>query len=118
MMPVLNKARTGGMPVLYAFPKHDILKEFFEKNSTEVMKMLMTEWNMETALAVRYEEGHEDGWEGGLEKGIEKGREEGRKANNEEVARNALMKGFSIDQIHDITGLNADTIRNLGTSSN
>jgi predicted transposase YdaD len=98
--------------------ENDILKEFFEKNATEVMDMLMTEWNMDTALAVRYEEGHEDGWEGGLEKGIEKGREEGRKANNEEVARNAIMKGLSIDVIHDITGLDADTIRNLGASAN
>jgi predicted transposase/invertase (TIGR01784 family) len=74
------------------------------------MDMLMTEWNMETALAVRYEEGREEGWERGLEKGIEKGREE--------IARNALMNGFSIDQIHVITGLDADTIRNLGTSAN
>jgi predicted transposase/invertase (TIGR01784 family) len=82
--------------------ENDILKEFFEKNSTEVMKMLMTEWNMETALAVRYEEGHEDG------------REEGR----EEIARNALMNGYSIDQIHVITGLDKDTIKNLRASAN
>jgi predicted transposase YdaD len=66
------------------------------------MDMLMTEWNMETALAVRYEEG----WEGGREEGLEK------------AARNALMNGFSIDQIHVITGLDEDTIKNLGTSMN
>jgi len=34
--------------------------------------MLMTEWNWDDALAVRYEEGREEG----LEVGIEKGREE------------------------------------------
>ena len=34
--------------------------------------MLMTEGNMDDALAVRYEEGHEDG--------IEKGREDGMEA--------------------------------------
>jgi predicted transposase/invertase (TIGR01784 family) len=75
--------------------------------------MLMTEWNMDDALAVRYregrEEGIEEGWEEGWEGGLEKGREEGI----EKAARNALMNGFSIDQIHIITGLDADTIKNL-----
>jgi predicted transposase YdaD len=93
-------ARAGpATPVLYAFPKHDILKEFLEKNATEVLGMLMKEWNWDDALAVRYREGRE----GGREEGIE------------EVARNALMNGFSIDQIQVITGLDADTIRNLET---
>jgi hypothetical protein len=54
--------------------KHDILKEFLERNATEVMGMLMTEGNWDDALAVRYREG----WKGGLE--------EGRKLNSEEVA--------------------------------
>jgi len=51
--------------------------------------MLMTEWRMEDALAVRYEEG--------LEK----------------VARNALAEGFSVEQVHKITGLNMETIARL-----
>jgi predicted transposase/invertase (TIGR01784 family) len=49
----------------------------------------------------------------GLKEGIEKGRKEGR----EEIARNALMNGFSIDQIHLITGLDMDTIKKLGASA-
>jgi hypothetical protein len=49
------------LPILYVCLKHDILKEFFEKNATEVIDMLMTEWNMEDALAVRYEDGFENG---------------------------------------------------------
>jgi predicted transposase/invertase (TIGR01784 family) len=77
--------------------KNDILKEFLEKHATEVLGMLMKEWNWDDALAVRFKEG----WEGGLEKG------------REETARNALMKGFSIDVIHDITGLDEETIINL-----
>ena len=35
--------------------EHDILKDFLEKNATEVINMLMTEWNWDDALAVRYE---------------------------------------------------------------
>ena len=49
--------------------ENDILKEFLEQNSKEVMNMLLTEWNWDDALAVRFEEGLEEG----LEKGIEKG---------------------------------------------
>ena len=72
---------------------HDILKEFLEQNGTEVMNMLITEWKMEDALAVRYEEGWEEG--------------------REDIARNALAKGVSLELIHDITGLEIETIKNL-----
>jgi predicted transposase YdaD len=65
---------------------HDILKEFLEQHSSEVMNMLILDWNMEDALAVRYEEGREEGREEGMERGMEKGREKGR----EEIDRNAL----------------------------
>jgi hypothetical protein len=41
--------------ILYVCLEHDILKEFFEKNAAEVIDMLMTEWNMEDALAIRDE---------------------------------------------------------------
>jgi predicted transposase/invertase (TIGR01784 family) len=93
--------------------EHDILKEFMETHGTEAINMLMTEWNMDDALAVRFEEG----WEGGMEKGMEKGREEGlekgREEDRKDVARNALVKGLSLDLIHEITGLDIDTITNL-----
>jgi predicted transposase/invertase (TIGR01784 family) len=54
-------------------------------------------------------EGHEKGREEGREEGREKGREEGR----EEIARNALAKGYSVEAIHDITGLAPEVIREL-----
>jgi predicted transposase YdaD len=57
------------------------------------MNTLMTEWNWDDALAVRYEEGLEEG--------------------REAIAKNALAKGFSIESIHDITGLDITTIENL-----
>jgi len=88
---------------------HDILKEFFEQNAAEVMNMLITEWNLEDAQKVWYEDGVEDGIERGIEKGIEKGREEGR----ESVARNALAKGLTPELICSITGLDMETIKSL-----
>jgi len=89
--------------------EHDILKEFLAQNATEVMNMLMTEWNIEDAKKVWFEEG----WEGGREEG----REEGWEKSRETIARNALAKGASIEYIHDITGLDIETIKQLAMSS-
>jgi hypothetical protein len=37
----------------------------------------------------------------------------GEQRGIEKTARNAIMKGLSIDVIHDITGLDTDKIKNL-----
>ena len=81
--------------------EHDILKEFLEENATEVINMLLTEWKMEDALAVRYEEGREEGWN------------EGREERDIEIAKNALARGLPIDMISTITGLDIENIRQL-----
>ena len=77
--------------------EHEILREFLEQHATEVISMLMTEWNMDEALQVRFEEG--------IEKGIEK--------RDEEFVKNALAEGLSLELIHKITGLDMETIRNI-----
>ena len=87
-----NKSEAMKQAVRYC-RDHDILRGFLNQNGTEVMNMLMTEWNWDDALAVRFAEG----------------REEGR----EETARNALAKGLPIEVIHDITGLTTEAIRNM-----
>jgi predicted transposase/invertase (TIGR01784 family) len=84
---------------------HDILKEFLELHAGEVLSMLMTEWNWDDALAVRYEEGHDDGWEEGLE--------EGRGNEKLEIARNLLAEGSTPEFVQKITGLDMDTIEGL-----
>jgi predicted transposase/invertase (TIGR01784 family) len=56
--------------------------------------MLATEWTLEEALQVRWEEGQEEGIE---------------KAKLED-ARNALKAGFSMQQIEQITGIPADKL--------
>jgi len=81
--------------------ENDILKEFLTNNATEVMNMLTAEWNLDEALAVRYEEG--------MEKGMEKEREE--------VARNALAEGATLDFIQKITGLDMGTIEGLASNA-
>jgi predicted transposase YdaD len=59
------------------------------------MNMLMAEWNMDDALAVRYEEGLERGMELGLEQGLERGREQGLEQGREEAIRRILRHGMS-----------------------
>jgi hypothetical protein len=100
---------------------HDILKEFLDLHGTEVMNMLITEWNWDDALAVRYSEGMEKGMEKGMErgmergmeKGIERGMEKGREKSREEIARNALAAGLPPGTISEITGLDITTIKRL-----
>ena len=53
--------------------REGIFAEFVEKHGSEVENMLFTQFNMDDALAVRYEEGVEDGLERGIEQGIERG---------------------------------------------
>jgi len=72
--------------------KYDILKELMEKHAKEIMSMLTTEWNWETAKEVWQEEAREKG----LEEGLEKGREEGR----EEILK-LFEQGLSVDEIKE-----------------
>jgi hypothetical protein len=59
--------------------------------------MLLTEWNTEEAIAVRYEEG------------CKKGREESYRT----IAMNALAEGASPEFVHKITGLDMEIIQRL-----
>jgi predicted transposase YdaD len=59
--------------------------------------MLITEWNWDTALAVRERDGKK------------KGLEEGKK----EDAKNALKEGLSVEVVQKITGLDIGTIKQL-----
>jgi len=101
---------------------HDILKEFLSANATEVLNMLLTEWNLDDAKQVWYEDGLLDGLEKGKEEGREEGlvegREEGLVEGREEIARNALAEGLSVEFVQKITGLDMDTIKNLQASKN
>ena len=77
--------------------KHGILSGFLKLHAGEVLNMLFTEWNMDDALAVRYEEG----------------REEGLETAKISIARNLLTEGATPDFVQKITGLDMETIENL-----
>jgi len=75
----------------------NILKEFLLKHREEVMGLLLTEWDMDTALEVSKEEGFEKGVEIGVET----------------VARAMKEEGMDVSTIARITGLPVNTILNL-----
>jgi hypothetical protein len=94
--------------------EHDILKEFLEQNASEVMNMLMTEWKLDDALAVRYEEGLQDGIKRGELKGIRKGELKGIKKGEwkerEKTIKNLLQFGLNRKQIAEALKLSPDEI--------
>ena len=85
--------------------KYGILKQFLENHSIEVLNMLLTDWNLEDAKKVWYEDGMEDG--------IEKGREDGQEEEKLRIARNLMAEGSPPEFVQKITGLDIETIRKV-----
>jgi len=73
--------------------KHAILKEYLDIHGSEVLNMILTEWNTEDAIAFAREEGREEG--------------------KIEIARKALSEGVTPEFIQRITGLDKETIKEL-----
>ena len=76
---------------------HDILKEYLEIHGSEVLNMILTEWNTEDAIVFAREEG----------------REEGREDEKRTIARNLLSKGSEPEFVSEITGFSLDEIEKL-----
>jgi predicted transposase/invertase (TIGR01784 family) len=72
---------------------HDILKGFLEKNASEVMNMLITEWNWDDAKEV---------WQ-----------EEARTEEKFTIARKMKEMGDPLEKIQTITGLSTETIEHI-----
>ena len=60
-----------------------------------------------------FEQGRAEGLERGLAQGIKRGMARGRTEERLETARNALAKGHPLELIHDITGLELETLQSL-----
>jgi len=82
--------------------ENDILRLFLESNSSEVMNMLITEWNLEEAqrawFAQGMDKGRNEGRNEGIEIGMGKGRDEGRDEGREEVLA-FIAKGYTLEDI-------------------
>ena len=79
---------------------HGIMGNYLVEHSEEVFNMLALEWNMDDALAARFEEG----------------REEGRDEGIEAVAINMLRSGMTEEKIQELTQLSFERIQELAGS--
>ena len=99
----------------------NILRDYLERKGGEVLSILMTEYDFDTAMAVKQEEayasglsiGREEGLSLGLERGLEQGLEQGAYQTKLETARTMISIGLPEEQIQLCTGLPLETIRGL-----
>ena len=91
--------------------RRNILRDYLERKGGEVLSILMTEYDYATDMAVLKEESYEDG----LFAGLATGREEGAYHQTKlETARRLVIRGFSAEDIADLTGLDLLQIEELG----
>jgi len=83
-----------------------ILDDFLDKNSREVRGMLFTEFKMDDALDVRFEEGWEEGREEGREEGIAIGEVRGEARS----VKRMIGRGLSLEAIADAMGYSLDEV--------
>ncbi|MCL2722333.1 MAG: hypothetical protein FWD47_13470, partial [Treponema sp.] len=81
--------------------KHGIMNRFLEIHGSEVLNMILEEWNTEDAIAFAREEGREDGLEEGLYEA------------SHTIAKNLLAEGSTPEFVHKITGLDIKVIKTL-----
>ncbi|MGP1457878.1 MAG: Rpn family recombination-promoting nuclease/putative transposase [Treponema sp.] len=101
--------------------KNDILKEYLQRKSREVLNMLLAEYDYDTDIAVRCEEagkiafaqGMEYGVERGIERGIAQGMEQGSYQAKVETAKKLLAMGLSSESIASATGLSKEEVEGL-----
>ena len=78
-----------------------ILADYLMRKGSEVVNMLLDEYDYETDIEVQREEAREEGSKQGREEGQKKGREEGRIEEKSALIRKKLEKGKTISEIAD-----------------
>ncbi len=93
----------------------NVMKKFLEKNASEVVNMLFTEFDMDTAKKIWKEEAREEGRNEGIAEGRNEGRNEGKKEKQIEIAKNLLvmLDVKDINIISKATGLSIEEINKL-----
>ena len=97
--------------------QNDILKNYLERKSREVMNMLIAEYDYDTDIAVQREEEREiafaEGEARGIERGIQQGFSDGARQKALETAKAFKQLGFDITKIAEGTGLSVEEIEKL-----
>ena len=79
--------------------KTGILADYLKKKGSEVVNMLIAEYDYDLDVEVQREEAYAAGRQEGIQEGIQEGRQEGQQEKLEELIKRKLKKGKSIDVI-------------------
>mgnify|MGYP000998324811 CR=1 FL=1 len=97
--------------------QHDILREYLQRKSKEVLNMLIGEYDYDTDIAVQREESFEiglaEGEARGKSLGLAEGEARGSRQAKLETAAAFKRFGFDIDKIAEGTGLSREEIEKL-----
>ena len=90
--------------------QNDILREYLQRKSKEVLNMLIGEYDYDTDIAVQREES----FDMGLAEGEARGRSEGSRQAKLETAKTMLAMGYPLGDICKIAGLSQEEVEALG----
>ena len=97
--------------------QNDILREYLQRKSREVMNMLIAEYDYDVDIAVQREEalqeGEAKGFSIGIAQGEAKGLSEGLHQKALETAKLMQTHNYPIAEICTMTGLSAEEVENL-----
>ena len=101
---ILRKHQRTGSPDAYKNAieecmKTGILADYLKKKGSEVVNMLIAEYDYDLDVEVQREEAYAAGRQEGIQEGIQEGRQEGQQEKLEELIKRKLKKGKSIDVI-------------------
>ena len=85
--------------------KNDILREYLQRKSREVVNMLIAEYDYDTDIAVQREEASRIAFAEGREQGITQGISQGSRQAKLETAKLLKQLGDSVQKIMQVTGL-------------
>jgi hypothetical protein len=105
-----NDLKAAVYTTIDQMPENYMIKPFLLDNRSEVMKMVLTEYDQEKTIEKAVDEGRREGRDEGIEIGLEKGRDE----RNVEVATELLQDGgHTVSFISRISKLPESAIRKL-----
>ena len=93
--------------------RNDILREYLQRKSREVMNMLIAEYDYDVDIAVQREEEREIALKEGEAKGFSEGISEGSYQKALETAKLMRTHNYPIAEICTMTGLSAEEVENL-----
>ncbi|MBO5690463.1 MAG: hypothetical protein J6R96_01210 [Spirochaetaceae bacterium] len=93
--------------------RRNVLQDYLERKGSEILSILMTEYDYATDIAVKQEEAFASGRNEGILVGLQQGLEQGAYQNKLETAKNLLSMNFTPTQVAQGTNLPLDVVMGL-----